>query len=239
MGGALFTVGCPGCDVAAAAALFVGVADGAEMEEGRKVEALVRGSVPEPGAATVSGSVEWSSDCRACRVAGGGPGRAGVAAAAGWLIGGSCCGSGAGPGMLPSAAAAASPCPGPCGFAGPSAEPGPRRGGPGAGSAAVALTLGGSSGARCWEGNAEEPMLLLFRSADRKVGSFDELWFWRWVCGHAEDIEVEDDKDDEGVKVETAVAEELFLDDPGSSMETRRACSWAWAWPSPRATPLD
>lgn len=78
MRGALFTVGSLGGG--GGAVLFVGVADGAEMEEGMKVEALVRGSVPEPGAATVSGSVEWSTDCRACRVAG--PGRAGVAAAA-------------------------------------------------------------------------------------------------------------------------------------------------------------
>lgn len=236
------------------AVLFVRVADGAEMEEGMKVEALVRGSVAEPGAATVSrsGSLEWSRDCRACRVAGG-PGRAGVvaAAAAEWLIGGSCCGSGGGPGMLPSAAAAAaaadSPCPcsgaTPCGFphSGPSAEPGPRRGGPGAGPTAAAL--GGLSGARCWEGSAEERGLagppLLFRSADRKVGSLDELWFWRWVCGHAGEVkvevEVEHGKDDEGGKVG---AEELscFLDPP-SSMEVRRAC-WEW-WPCPRATPLD
>lgn len=75
----------------------------------------------------------------------------------------------------------------------------------------------------------------MFRSADRKVGSLDELWFWRWVCGHAEDVEVEDDRYDEGVKVEPAVAEELFLDP--SSMEVRRAC--CWEWPCPSVTPLD
>lgn len=230
-----------GCTGWGGAVLLVGVAGGAEMEEGMKVEALVRGSVAEPGAATASrsGSLEWSRDCRAWRVAGG-PERAGVAAAAEWLIGGSCCGSGGGPGMLPSAAA--SPCPRsgptPCGFprSGPSAEPGPRRGGPGAGPAAAAL--GGLSGARCWEGSAEERGLAgpppLFRSADRKVGSLDELWLWRWVCGHAGDVAVGDDKDNEGGKAEV---EEPFLDP--SSMEVRRACWGCWEWPCTRDTPLD
>ena len=66
---------------------------------------------------------------------------------------------------------------------------------------------------------AEPP---LSRSAERKVGSFELLWFCRCVCGQVEDAEVEDDSDDEDVRVETAVADELFLDP--INMECARAC---------------
>lgn len=64
---------------------------------------------------------------------------------------------------------------------------------------------------------------LLTRSAERKLGSLDELWFCRWVWRQAEDTEMVDGGDDDDVSVETAVAAGLFLD-PSSSIEDLRAC---------------
>lgn len=55
------------------------------------------------------------------------------------------------------------------------------------------------------------------------------------MCGQADDAEVVDDSDVDDVKVETAVAVELFLD-PINMAEDLRAC---WAWFCPSDTPPD
>lgn len=210
------------------APLLVGAGDGAEME-GMKVEALVRGNLSgsEVATAGVSGCcLGWSTDWRPCRPAA--PERAGVVATG--LFGGTWCGSGTGA-MAPSGG------PGPCAFPRSGASEGP---GPCPGAGPAARGLGPPSGARCWSAGSAEArdlaeLLLLSRSVERKVGSLDELWFCRWVCGQADDAEVVDDSDDDDVNVETAVAVELFLD-PSSMAEDLRAC---WAWFCPSVTPPD
>ena len=205
------------------AALLVGVDDGAEILEGMKVEALVRGNLTDSAApiAGVSGShcLGWSTDCRPCR-----PPVAGCAGVAAALIGGFWCGSDTGVMVLPSGA---SSCPGPCGFPRPGSSAGA---GPCPVTGPAAPWSDALSGGWWWlwccrVGSADTrdfAELLLSRSAERKVGSLEELWFCRWVCGQVEDAEVVDDSDEDDVSVDTAVVDELVREP--RSMDDRRAC---------------